>query len=323
MVRSRSGNRARVLHYMLGLAGIPSRMALVRSASGDSVPSNMADGDTYEHLLVTYEDGEAAGLAVHRSSATRRSATSRRCLRGQPALLARSRRAEDRRARRGEAASGPAPAHARRHARQGRQRARRSRRNVARHRRGLVARPARRASRARARSSASKKNTSRGCCPAHVSTKLHISGREQEAESSSSSTRSTCRARAPRRHRAGRCRPMLASAPVADLRAARRSARPTSWSRCRSTSRSPARALAQGHRAPEHGRARCGCKPRSTAGRAYDDTRFDQSRRRHLVIERRLDMPLMRVAKQRLCGLCELLPHGGSCRGQRSAVQLP
>jgi hypothetical protein len=58
MVRSRSGNRARVLHYMLGLAGIPSRMALVRSASGDNVPSNMADGDTYEHLLVTYDDGQ-------------------------------------------------------------------------------------------------------------------------------------------------------------------------------------------------------------------------------------------------------------------------
>jgi tetratricopeptide (TPR) repeat protein len=58
MLRSRSGNRARVLHYMLGLAGIPSRLALVRSAGADNTPSNMADGDTFEHLLVTYDDGK-------------------------------------------------------------------------------------------------------------------------------------------------------------------------------------------------------------------------------------------------------------------------
>ena len=56
MLRARGGNRARVLHYMLALAGVPSRLALVRAASNDLTPSNMADGDTYEHLLVTYED---------------------------------------------------------------------------------------------------------------------------------------------------------------------------------------------------------------------------------------------------------------------------
>jgi tetratricopeptide (TPR) repeat protein len=57
MLRSRSGNRARVLSYMLKLAGVPAKLALVRSASADSVPSEMADGDTYEHLLVTFTDG--------------------------------------------------------------------------------------------------------------------------------------------------------------------------------------------------------------------------------------------------------------------------
>jgi hypothetical protein len=56
MLRSRSGNRARVLSYMLKLAGVPAKLALVRSATADTVPSEMADGDTYEHLLVTFSD---------------------------------------------------------------------------------------------------------------------------------------------------------------------------------------------------------------------------------------------------------------------------
>jgi hypothetical protein len=56
MLRSRSGNRARVLAYMLTLAGVPAKLALTRSASSDTVPSAMADGDTYEHLLVTFID---------------------------------------------------------------------------------------------------------------------------------------------------------------------------------------------------------------------------------------------------------------------------
>jgi hypothetical protein len=52
MLRARSGNRARVLHYLLELAGVPSRLALARSFAGDATPSDMADGDTYDHLLV-------------------------------------------------------------------------------------------------------------------------------------------------------------------------------------------------------------------------------------------------------------------------------
>jgi hypothetical protein len=56
MLRARGGNRARVLHYMLGLAGVPSHLALVRAGSSDLTPTLMADGDTYEHLLVTYDD---------------------------------------------------------------------------------------------------------------------------------------------------------------------------------------------------------------------------------------------------------------------------
>jgi tetratricopeptide (TPR) repeat protein len=58
MLRSRSGNRARVLHYVLKLAGVPAKLALVRSATGDSTPSAIADGDTYEHLLVTFTDAK-------------------------------------------------------------------------------------------------------------------------------------------------------------------------------------------------------------------------------------------------------------------------
>lgn len=56
MLRARSGNRARVLHYALKLAGVPARLALVRSAVADSTPTAMADGETYEHLLVTFDD---------------------------------------------------------------------------------------------------------------------------------------------------------------------------------------------------------------------------------------------------------------------------
>lgn len=56
MLRARTGNRARVLHYMLELAGVPADLALARSAVADSTESDMADTDTYEHLLVTFAD---------------------------------------------------------------------------------------------------------------------------------------------------------------------------------------------------------------------------------------------------------------------------
>ena len=52
MLRARSGNRARVLHYLYGLVGIRSQLVLARNSNSDNTPSKMADGDTYSHLLV-------------------------------------------------------------------------------------------------------------------------------------------------------------------------------------------------------------------------------------------------------------------------------
>jgi Tfp pilus assembly protein PilF len=56
MLRARSGSRARVLHYLLELVGVPAELALARSASADATPSDMADTDTYEHLLVAFQN---------------------------------------------------------------------------------------------------------------------------------------------------------------------------------------------------------------------------------------------------------------------------
>ncbi|HMI93739.1 MAG TPA: hypothetical protein VK509_20335 [Polyangiales bacterium] len=58
MLRARSGNRARVLHYLYGLAGVPSQLVLARNSGADNTPSTMADGDTYSHLLVTVGAGK-------------------------------------------------------------------------------------------------------------------------------------------------------------------------------------------------------------------------------------------------------------------------
>ena len=52
MMRARAGNRARVLRYLLDMLGVPAELALVRAASADNTPSEMADGDTYEHVLI-------------------------------------------------------------------------------------------------------------------------------------------------------------------------------------------------------------------------------------------------------------------------------
>ena len=60
MLRAHAGNRARVLHYLLGIAGIPSDLVLVRSAAADQTKSSMADTDTYEHLLVRVGSGQEA-----------------------------------------------------------------------------------------------------------------------------------------------------------------------------------------------------------------------------------------------------------------------
>jgi hypothetical protein len=58
MLRARSGNRARVLHYLYGLAGVPSQLVLARNSGADNTPSTMADGDIYSHLLVTVGAGK-------------------------------------------------------------------------------------------------------------------------------------------------------------------------------------------------------------------------------------------------------------------------
>jgi hypothetical protein len=52
MLRARRGNRARVLHYLLTLAQVPSRLALVRTAANDATVSELADTNTYDNLLL-------------------------------------------------------------------------------------------------------------------------------------------------------------------------------------------------------------------------------------------------------------------------------
>jgi hypothetical protein len=58
MLAQRNGNRARVLHYLLGLAGVPSQLVATRSARADATDSPLPDEDTYQFLLVmlTVED---------------------------------------------------------------------------------------------------------------------------------------------------------------------------------------------------------------------------------------------------------------------------
>lgn len=86
MLRARAGNRARVLHYLLRLAGVPARLALVRSMASDHTVSPLADGDTYDQLLVTFEDrGRAAWL--HTADRWAPFGYLPPVLRGQPALL--------------------------------------------------------------------------------------------------------------------------------------------------------------------------------------------------------------------------------------------
>lgn len=52
MLRAKAGNRARVLHYLLNLVGVPAQLALARDFAGDRFDGAMADADTYDHLLV-------------------------------------------------------------------------------------------------------------------------------------------------------------------------------------------------------------------------------------------------------------------------------
>ncbi len=52
MLASRTGNRDRILHYMLKLAGIDSELALVRGADGDHSKALLPDPETYGYLLL-------------------------------------------------------------------------------------------------------------------------------------------------------------------------------------------------------------------------------------------------------------------------------
>jgi tetratricopeptide (TPR) repeat protein len=86
MMRARSGNRARVLRYLLGMVGVRAELALVRAASADNTPSTMADGDTYEHVLVRVElSGKTLWLFTSERHAPLGYVPP--LLRGQPALM--------------------------------------------------------------------------------------------------------------------------------------------------------------------------------------------------------------------------------------------
>jgi hypothetical protein len=86
MMRARSGNRARVLRYLLGLIDVRAELALVRAASADNTRSEMADGDTYEHVLVRAQVG---GEPLWLFTAERHAPLGYLppLLRGQPALM--------------------------------------------------------------------------------------------------------------------------------------------------------------------------------------------------------------------------------------------
>lgn len=52
MVASRQGHRTRVLRYLLGLAGVPCEVALVRQGSGDATRSELSDDETYQSIML-------------------------------------------------------------------------------------------------------------------------------------------------------------------------------------------------------------------------------------------------------------------------------
>ena len=56
MIASRAGSRARVLHYMLGIANVPSDLVLVRPFANDQTPSELPDEETYTSVLVRLGD---------------------------------------------------------------------------------------------------------------------------------------------------------------------------------------------------------------------------------------------------------------------------
>jgi len=61
MLAARTGHRARVLHYLLGLAGVPSELVLARTIGADQLPSTLAEGDSFVHLLVALPGSAGSG----------------------------------------------------------------------------------------------------------------------------------------------------------------------------------------------------------------------------------------------------------------------
>ena len=60
MVASRQGHRTRVLRYLLGLAGIACDVALVRQGSADATPSELADDDTFQSIMLRVHTASGA-----------------------------------------------------------------------------------------------------------------------------------------------------------------------------------------------------------------------------------------------------------------------
>lgn len=52
MLAARNGNRTRVLRYLLELAGLETDLVLARSFTSDATRSELADDDTYQHLVI-------------------------------------------------------------------------------------------------------------------------------------------------------------------------------------------------------------------------------------------------------------------------------
>ena len=57
MLASRTGNRARVIHYLCGLVDVKSELLLVRSFGADQTKSELADESTYTNLLLRVGSG--------------------------------------------------------------------------------------------------------------------------------------------------------------------------------------------------------------------------------------------------------------------------
>jgi len=70
MVASRSGNRTRVLHYLLSLLEVPCEYALARSLDRDATDGPVSDDDTYNALLIRVrtEKGERWVTTANRSA---------------------------------------------------------------------------------------------------------------------------------------------------------------------------------------------------------------------------------------------------------------